>query len=286
MKPRVTVLMPTYNHEPYIAQAIESYVAQVCTFDTLLLVGDDRSTDRTLAIARQWQERYPNKIRVVENSENLGLLGNYKSLVERCGSEYIAILESDDYWTDPHKLQAQVDFLDTHSDYGMVYTDNVVVDDHGVELPSWCSSYDPVPQGEVYEFLLRRNPICAATVCVRREFLSKFCDFDDFIARGFRTVDYPLWLAVARHSLVGYLDRKTAVYRMLGASLSNSSSWDKVRSFNENMFAIRRYALERYGSARVTPRRLRRWQNKRLGYLAFKYRRPLAMLGYACKYMF
>ncbi len=111
---KVSVLMPSYNHELYIAQAIDSFLAQECNFNIELLIGDDRSTDNTLSVAKEYSLKYPHKIKLIAHSENQGLLKNYQSLINIAQGEYFAVLESDDYWTDPKKLQKQVDSLDVN----------------------------------------------------------------------------------------------------------------------------------------------------------------------------
>jgi glycosyltransferase involved in cell wall biosynthesis len=108
---KVSVLMPTYNHETYIAQAIDSFLAQQCNFEMELLIGDDASTDNTLNIAKKYAQNFPEKIKLIQHKENQGLLKNYKSLISIAKGEYFAILESDDYWSDNLKLQQQIDLF-------------------------------------------------------------------------------------------------------------------------------------------------------------------------------
>ena len=119
---KVSVLMPTYNHEKTISQAIESFLMQECSFDTELCIGDDTSTDNTLNVARSYAEKYPSKIKLLAKPKNEGLMANYKSLLEIASGEYVAVLESDDYWVDPKKLEKQVTFLDAHKEYGLSFT--------------------------------------------------------------------------------------------------------------------------------------------------------------------
>jgi glycosyltransferase involved in cell wall biosynthesis len=112
--------MVTYNHEKYISKAIESVLMQVTTFPIKLIIGEDCSTDMTAAICAKFKGDNPQKIETIFNSENLGAINNAKIVYEACiasGAKYIAMLEGDDYWTDPFKLQKQVDFLETHSGY-------------------------------------------------------------------------------------------------------------------------------------------------------------------------
>ena len=129
--PIVTILMPTYNHERYISQAIESVLAQKTNYPYELLIHDDCSTDSTLAIAQNYTTKHPDKIKIFTEEENQGLLKSYKRLIEQSNGKYLAILESDDYWLDKNKLQIQIDFLESNSDYGIVAGDIISIDENG-----------------------------------------------------------------------------------------------------------------------------------------------------------
>lgn len=130
----VSILMPAYNHEKYIAQAIESVLMQKTDFALELLIHDDCSTDSTLKIARDYEQRFPDKIIVQQEKENQGLLKSYKNLIEASKGKYLAVLESDDYWIDENKIQMQADFLDRNPDYALTATDIVEIDGGGTNV--------------------------------------------------------------------------------------------------------------------------------------------------------
>ena len=129
--PIVTILMPAYNHEKYISQAIESVLAQKTNYPYELLIHDDCSTDSTLTIAQNYATKFPDKIKLFTEKENQGLIKSYKRLIEQSNGKYLAILESDDYWLDENKLQIQIDFLESNSDYGIVAGDIISIDENG-----------------------------------------------------------------------------------------------------------------------------------------------------------
>ncbi len=117
VRPKVSVIVLTYNHEKFISRAIEGILCQKVNFDIEILISDDCSTDRTPEIINKYKIRYGNIISVFHNEKNLGVAENsYKMILEASG-EYIATCEGDDYWTDPEKLQKQVDLLDAHPEY-------------------------------------------------------------------------------------------------------------------------------------------------------------------------
>src|SRR3990167_1123773 len=130
MNLKVSVCMVTYNHEKYIAQAIESVLMQKTNFDYELVIGEDCSTDKTKKIIIKYQKRYPKIIRIILNKKNLGAGLNFVQILEACKGEYIALLDGDDYWTDPVKLQKQVDFLDNNPYYS-ISSHNVYVIQEG-----------------------------------------------------------------------------------------------------------------------------------------------------------
>ena len=122
MNPLVSVIVPLYNAAPYIRAALEGFLAQKTNFPFEVLVHDDASTDGSAAIIREYAEKYPDIIKPIYETENQwgkGTISKSMDAVMHPNSKYIATCEGDDYWTDPQKLQIQVDFLETHPDYYM-----------------------------------------------------------------------------------------------------------------------------------------------------------------------
>ena len=119
---RVSVCMVTYNQKKYIAQAIDSVLMQKTNFKFELVIGDDASTDGTTDIVRQYAQKYPDIIRPILHEENVGPGKNSISIYETVKTEYVAVCDGDDYWTDEYKLQKQVDFLDKNPDFNVVFT--------------------------------------------------------------------------------------------------------------------------------------------------------------------
>lgn len=123
--PKLAIHCITYNHEPYIRECLEGFVMQQTDFPFIAIVHDDASTDGTAAIVREYAAKYPDIITPIYETENkysTGELGNIMlDAIKATGAEYVAYCEGDDYWTDPHKLQRQVDFLDSHPDFSMCY---------------------------------------------------------------------------------------------------------------------------------------------------------------------
>jgi glycosyltransferase involved in cell wall biosynthesis len=112
----LSVCCITYNHEKFIGEALEGFLMQKTTFDYEIIIGDDCSTDQTRAVVLDYVNRYPGKIKLLTSSENIGGGRNFIKTMKTASGKYIALCDGDDYWTDPSKLQMQVDFMESHAD--------------------------------------------------------------------------------------------------------------------------------------------------------------------------
>lgn len=130
----MTVRMLAYNHEKYIAQAIESIVCQKTEYKFELLIADDYSTDGTRDIIRHYQKLYPDIIRVIFHKKNMGGTKNAYSVNLHSRGKYLAGCEGDDFWCDDHRIQKDIDFLESHPEYVGIAHKNRVVDEEGREL--------------------------------------------------------------------------------------------------------------------------------------------------------
>jgi glycosyltransferase involved in cell wall biosynthesis len=109
--------MITYNHEAYIAEAIEGVLTQQTDFPIELVIGDDCSTDQTREICLEFQARFPQIIRVLPEAANVGMMPNLVRTLLNCRGKYVALCEGDDYWTDPAKTKLQLEFLESEQIY-------------------------------------------------------------------------------------------------------------------------------------------------------------------------
>lgn len=129
-QPLVSICSLTYNHAPFIRQCLDGMLMQQTTFEFEIIINDDCSTDGTTDIIREYAKRYPKIIKPIFHEENQyqkGLRGFFQKFVfPKAQGKYIALCEGDDYWTDPLKLQKQVDFLETHPDYSLCFHNAMV----------------------------------------------------------------------------------------------------------------------------------------------------------------
>lgn len=213
---KVSVCITTYNHAKYITQAVESVLMQQTDFDFEIIIGEDDSADNTREIVKKYKERYPEKIRLfLNNRENVIYIDgrptgrwNFMNNITNAKGDYIAILDGDDYWTDPLKLQRQVEFLDANPDCAMCFHDVKIIyedkRDHAITAP-------PVRKERyTLEDILRGNFIYACSVMFRR---GLFGEFPDWFYKA-AMADWPLHILNAQHGDIGHLEEIMGVYRV------------------------------------------------------------------------
>ena len=218
---KVSVLMLSYNQEAYIEDAVRSVMHQLTDFDFRLVIGDDCSTDSTLAICRRLQTEYgANRIEILPSDRNVGLLANFKRTFEACSGIYIAICEGDDYWTDRMKLQIQADFLDSHPDYSTCV--HRVVNYYQDEGTLSKSNGGQKAENDIID-LARSNFISNVSAMFRR---GLFGDLPEWML-NVATYDYAIHLMNAEYGKIHYINRCMAVYRKHRSALWSQSGAEK-----------------------------------------------------------
>lgn len=136
LSPLVSICTITYNHEKFIEESINSFLRQETNFPFEIVIGEDCSSDNTKAIIQNYMLNYPNIIKLVSSSKNVGMQNNVRRTIQACKGKYIALCEGDDYWTDIKKLQIQKDFLDANKEYVLSFHDVVAFKDKTI-LPHY-----------------------------------------------------------------------------------------------------------------------------------------------------
>lgn len=207
---KVSVLLITFNHAPFIARAIDSVLSQQAAFPFEIVIGDDASTDGTREIVAEYARRFPERIRTVLPRRNLGEGGNllFLEILRECRGEHIAFLDGDDYWTDDSKLQRQSAYLDAHPESSACFHNVRVVDEEaeGASRPANPPDQPPVLDTAL---LLRGNVIETCSAMVRRSALD---DIPAWLGRV-DPQDWAIYLLASLHGPIDYLDREMGVYR-------------------------------------------------------------------------
>lgn len=227
MKPKVSVCMITYNQEEYITEAIESVLAQQTNFDFKLIIGDDCSIDNTINILKEYQKKYPEKIRLLLSRKNVGMMKNFVRTFSACTGEYMAILEGDDYWTSPRKLQKQVELLDLNPSYSMCFHATKAFYETNKKKFYLIPSKKMIKTKYFLEDILKYNFIATCSVMYRKHLVKKLPLWFNSIGLG----DWPLHILYALNGSIGYIDEIMANYRI--HVTSNFSSRSKIDNFND-----------------------------------------------------
>lgn len=230
ISPKVSVLIITYNHEPYLRQAVESALMQEANFAFEIVIGEDCSTDRTRDVAIALCEQYPDRIRLLRHERNLGANRNLAATLAACRGEYVALLEGDDFWTNALKLQRQADFLDDHPDYAICYHDVALT---GLPIGDDRWHRFTAFQDETYtidNLLKEGNFLPTCSTMFRRRVDEPLPDW--FCALG--VGDIPLHVLNARHGKLGHLKYEWATYRVHeGGIWSGQNQLRRCRSLIE-----------------------------------------------------
>lgn len=222
--------MITYNHEKYIAQAIESVLMQKTSFPFELLIGEDCSTDGTRKIVREYQEKYPSVIRAFLREENTGGRQNFRRIYQNSRGKYVALLEGDDYWTATDKLQKQVDLLDARPDIVLCghhsifhYEDGSQPDETSPGLPAGVYGLKRI---------LHRN-IFHTSSAVFRRILEDCCpEWRMHLKMG----DVPLYIELAQHGDVYLFAEVMSVYRIHPGGI-----WSRLTALQKERYGVEMY---------------------------------------------
>lgn len=236
----VSIHCITYNHEKYIRKCLDGFVMQKTDFRYEAIVHDDKSTDNTASIIREYAEKYPEIIKPIFEEENLFSKHNgsiRKKMDSVMSGEYVALCEGDDYWTDPYKLQKQVDFLSCHPECSMCYHNAIV--DNGSSKHLFIDINTPSGDISLKKMLIRWS-IPTASVMYRRDSCIYPTDYPEFI-----NGDYAMELMLKRVGAVHYMADIMSVYQLHQESLSAYLNKDQS-SLYQNIINLLSYISKLY----------------------------------------
>lgn len=242
--PLVSVCCITYNHAPFIRQCLDGFMMQQTDFPFEVLIHDDASTDGTADIIREYEEKYRGIIKPIYQQENqysksIPISATYN--FPRAQGKYIALCEGDDYWTDPYKLQKQVDFLEANPSYGIVYTD---IDMYFQNKGKY--EFSVFENGIIYrsknfeEHLTKKGYLAPLTWVFKKELLR---DMDySFVLDG----SFVLMLDFFQRTEVHYLPDTTATYRNRTGSVSHPNDNLKNYRYRKGVFDVQKMFIKKY----------------------------------------
>lgn len=230
---KVSVAMTTFNHERYISQAIDSVLIQDTNFDYELVIAEDCSTDKTREIVLDYQSRYPEKIKLILQENNVGPNRNGLDALRTCKGQYISILDGDDFWTSPKKLKILADFLDNNKEFVICFHNLQVVYEN-CNKAQHLSNYNQKEITTIKD-LAQKNYIYTASCMFRNGLV----DYPEWFCKS-PIGDWIIHLLHARHGKIKFIDEVMGVYRVNGSGLweSKQSRYkrEKLAEFGEVLF--------------------------------------------------
>ncbi len=211
---KVTISCLSFNHSKYIRNTLDGFLMQKTNFKYEVIIHDDASTDGTQDIIKEYQEKYPDIIKPILQTENhysKGIKISKTFIYPIAKGEYIAYCEGDDYWTDENKLQMQVDFLDSHPEYSACCHNTKRYNAKKKRYDGYVSNRKKDCDLNLEDVVMGGGVYQTSSLVLRKEYLFKGYTFKDMI-KGIG--DYPLAIALTIHSKIRYFSKVASVYRL------------------------------------------------------------------------
>ena len=209
---KVSIICTNYNKGDWVREAMDSFLNQKTNFDFEIIIIDDASTDHSYEIIQEYQNKFPEKVRTFRNEVNLGIARTWKKVCQEAKGQYIARCDSDDFWTDPLKLQKQVDLLDASTDSLWSNTEFDMVDLDGNIFQKDAFANKALPLIDSYEeMLVMKGMTMASTWLVDTALMQ---DVSAQISDTATDDTFELQLELFKRTKISFLSDSTTVYRM------------------------------------------------------------------------
>lgn len=209
---KVSIICTNYNKGDWVREAMDSFLNQKTNFDFEIIIIDDASTDHSYEIIQEYQNKFPEKVRTFRNEVNLGIARTWKKVCQEAKGQYIARCDSDDFWTDPLKLQKQVDLLDASTDSLWSNTEFDMVDLDGNIFQKDAFANKALPLIDSYEeMLVMKGMTMASTWLVDTTLMQ---DVSAQISDTAADDTFELQLELFKRTKISFLSDSTTVYRM------------------------------------------------------------------------
>ena len=229
----VDIPICAFNHENFISNAIEGVLMQKTNFKFRLLIVEDFSTDNSRKIIEKYVVKFPEIIIPVFNDRNLGAAKNTIELFKKCDSKYIALCDGDDYWTDPYKLQKQVDFLETNPEYAICFHRAKLKVENGVQINDQFIGPEEEKDLLIEDFILS-NPVPTVSAIFKNVLHKNFEDWENKISFG----DLLIYTKVLKitNLKAKYIPDVMGVYRIHDGGIhSGSFANNKLKTFEKHL---------------------------------------------------
>ena len=233
MNPTLSVCFITYNHEKFVAQALEGVLMQKTNFDFEIVIGEDFSTDRTRDIVIEYASKHPAKIKLALDNKNVGGHINFIRTLNACRGEFIALIDGDDYWTTPYKLQKQVDLLSKRPDCVISFHNVLEIFEDNSRPPfHYCSSSQK--ETSTLEDLLRANFMATCSVVFRNNLFENYPEW--YLNLKLKMGDWPFHILNAQYGNICYINEVMGVHR-----IHKGGTWHSKSLTNQLLEIIEAY---------------------------------------------
>lgn len=247
---KISVAVITYNQQDTIRQTLDTILMQKGDFDLELVIGEDCSQDDTYAICVEYAEKYPNVVKLLPNTHNLGIMANFARVIQSCSGKFIADIAGDDYYCDDHALEKQMLYMQSHPEVGVVAANGYL---YYIRRNKKVPGLNPVfdsDQEKVWAYYF--SPTHFEGVCLtptgmmfRAELLHKYIDFTEILRRKLPVEDYPIQAILSQHTHFACLPDLLVTYRVYKESASYISyNHPRYLEYYQGLMETRRYLNE------------------------------------------
>ena len=222
----ISIIIPSYNRANTVGQTIESIIAQKVDADLEIVIGDDCSTDNAREVLEAYRKKYPDIIRLFLRKENMGLGANWAQCVKDCRGEYICNCDNDDYWHNPHKLQLQLDYMESHPECNILITNHRTHNRTTGEIHECKAYFDH--NIDIQRAMWGGCSFCNATIMYRADFMKAHLDLDEFIRRRLSLQDWPAWVILTAYTGIDILPESTATFGIETVSITRPDSIERL----------------------------------------------------------
>lgn len=219
----ISTIIPSYNRADTVGQTIESILAQKVDADIEIVIGDDCSTDNAREVLLKYKEQHPDTIKLLFHERNMGLGANWATCVKACKGKYICNCDNDDYWHNEHKLQIQLDYMESHPECNICITNHRTHNRTTGEIKEFEVTLD---HSDIQMQMWNGGRFCNATIMYRADFMKAHLNLDEFIKRRFTLQDWPAWVILTAHTDVDLIPISTATFGIETVSITRPNSME------------------------------------------------------------
>jgi len=242
----LSILLITFNNEKYIEETLLSIIKQKVDFNYEIVVGEDCSTDNTLKILNQFDNKFPNLFKIKKNESQLGILRNFKATLDRCEGQYIFNLAGDDLLNNDYAFQKMVRTLKSNKNLGFVDTgfDKIYKEDSRLNHFSNRKIIE-APQ-DYYKKQLLLGRLTPIGVCFNKKHLYEFVDFDTYLNMNITIDDYPILVDLVMNTSFTTINESLHIYRVHNQSYSHTKSFENHYFLKNQMKNLFGYFASKY----------------------------------------